>query len=653
MNYKIHQIIGLNNDQKAAQVFHQEQGDNNIFLSVLQLTSDDAFTKGRQVLSDLSDFYFDAEGTTSQKLNATFEEALQKIPKLESETEVKFDLCLAVITGKVFYLIFQGGVRVYLKRESKVSSLSDVGAPNQLISGFLQENDRILLTTDSFSTFLGNDLNKSLELEGPEWQEEINLRISSSDLNYQGLAGLLIDAEVEVEKEEEEAEVEKAVEERPMIAPLVNIPNVSQSDRDGFVQGYDTPLADRKLKPLAALPGLVSKFIPKFKRKESSPADITLSDTPKKIKFLPKSGRGRLILAILLIAIVLGGAGFKYKSDLDSRKAQEANQFIITAKDEFSSAQNLQTLNPVEAKSKLDSAKASVEKALAIQPKNEEAINLKNQIEQSASSILQQFAASEFPVFLDLNLIKEGFRAEKMSLSGNKLLLLDPNSKSLVTVDTSKKSNQTQAGESQLGDATLSSMNGAFAFVYSDDKGLLRIDTNNQKLTEISKTDDELGRIVDIAGFGSNLYVLDGVENQIWKYVPTSTGYSGKGKYLTSDTTADFSDVIRMQIESSVYALKNDGEMLRFTKGAKDNFSYEGLDKNVNSPKSFFVSSDTESIYLLDSGNSRLLILTKVGGYKGQISGDKFATASDLVVDEENKKVYLLEGNNIYTVDLK
>ena len=47
------------------------------------------------------------------------------------------------------------------------------------------------------------------------------------------------------------------------------------------------------------------------------------------------------------------------------------------------------------------------------------------------------------------------------------------------------------------------------------------------------------------------------------------------------------------------------------------------------------------------------MTLTKTGAYKGQISGDKFATATDLVVDEKNKKVYLLEGSKIFQVELK
>jgi len=259
---------------------------------------------------------------------------------------------------------------------------------------------------------------------------------------------------------------------------------------------------------------------------------------------------------------------------------------------------------------------------------------------------------------LDLDLIKKDFRVEGMSLSKNKLLLLDRGTKTLVLIDLSKKSNQILAGSESLGDAQLASLNGAVAFIFSKDKAILKVDSVNSKVSIVSKKDSDLGEIKDIYGFAGNVYVLDSGKSatdsgQIWKYLPASGGYSDKREYLSKGTKVDFSSAIRMQIESSIYVLKSGGEILRFTKGDKDNFSYEGLPSGVKDPKSLFVSSDTDNLYLLDSGNSRLLILTKTGSYKGQITGSKFGSATDLVVDEIGKKVYLLEGSKIYTVDLK
>jgi len=313
----------------------------------------------------------------------------------------------------------------------------------------------------------------------------------------------------------------------------------------------------------------------------------------------------------------------------------------------------LATLNPADAKSKLDSALSKVNRALTLKPKDTDAQNLKKQIEQDAPLVLQQFKVNEFPLFLDMDLVKKNFRASQFSLSDGKILALDPAVKTLIVIDISKKSNQILAGSEQLGEAAFSSLNGPLAFVYSKDKGVLRIDTTNQKTSSVAKKDSEWGEIRDIYSFAGNIYLLDSTKNQIWKYLPTTEGYSDKREYLNKTTKVDLSGALRMQLESSVYVLKSGGEMLRFTRGDKDNFSYSGVPSGLKDPKSFFVSSDTDNLYILDSGNSRLLILTKTGSYKGQITGDKFATVTDLVVDEKGKKVYLLDGSKIYQVELK
>lgn len=604
MNLKIAQVIGLNTDQKAAQAISNSRDGDNAFFAVLDLSCDDAFTKGRQILSELSDFYFDFEGTPAEKLNATFDKAKEKI------TQDEYSILTASVSGKILYLISKGDVDVYLKRSEKLSSLIPDGTGSQLISGFLEEGDKLLLSTKSLVNFLGEDLEKSLNLSVDSFEEEVTDRIGASNLENQGLAALAIEIEQEQAGETEGGTIPSLEEEKPT---------------------YESEKGNK----LAGAVNFVGSILGKL------------------FGLFPKSGRGRLILAIVLIIIIASGVFLKVKASQDAQKQLTFNQTLQEAKDDFIAAKGLASLNPAEAKAKLDSAKDKLNKALSLKPNDNEAKDLKNQIEGESSTILQQSDVSEFPIFLDLSLVKENFSAQYISLSAGKLLLLDPAIKTLVSIDLSKKSNQIQAGSEQLGDATISSLNGGLAFVYSKDKGILRIDITNQKIATVSAKDEDFGEISDISGFASNVYVLDTTKNQIWKYVPASGGYSSRREYLTKDTTASFSQSLRMQIESSIYVLKRDGEILRFTKGNKDNFSYEGLDISVKDPKSFFVSSDTENLYLLDSGNSRILILTKTGSYKGQIKGNKFGTATDLVVDEKGKKVYLLEGSKIYMVDLK
>lgn len=597
MNLKIAQFIGLNTDQKAAQVISSIRDSDNAFLAVLHLTCDDAFVKGRLGLSELSDYYFDFDGTAGEKLTATFKQAENKF-----KSDSRFDLVLAGISGKVLYLIGQGNVEVYLKRADKLSPLLSVAPPTQLVSGFLQEEDRLLLATKELISFLADDLSLALDLPVESFEEEMSDRIGASSFQGQGLAALLL-----------------AIPGLPA-QDLEEIPDVTPKD---VYPKQESP----KVLLFQLLKGWKSHF--------------------------PKSGRGKLILAFLLIGIIALGIGFKYKSSQEEHKIAEFNQALQSAKDDLSAAEGLASLNPGEAKNKLEGAKNKVNIALKIDSKSTEAENLKKLIDEKSSSILQESSISDFPLFLDMDLVKKNFSASQMSLSSGKLLLLDPEVKTLVVVDLSKKSNQILAGSEKLGEAELSSLNGDLAFVYSKDKGVLRIDNTNQKVTTVSKVDDGWGDIKDLYGFAGNIYLLDSLKNKIWKYLPTSDGYSDKREYLIKDTKADFSNALRMQIESSVYVLKQEGEILRFTRGEKDNFSLGGLPSPVKEAKSIFVSSDTDNLYLLDSGNSRLLILTKTGSYKGQITGGKFGSATDLVVDEKGKKVYLLEGGKIYSVDLK
>lgn len=602
MKTKIAQVIGLNTDQKAALALSSQREDGDIFLAVLDISCDDAFTRGRQVLNELSDEFFDGEESVSLKLNSAFTNIQTKLSDVSA-----YDLLLASVSGKVLYLIFNGDVAAYLKRGT-ISSLLDIGSPKQLISGFLEEGDRVLLSTSSLSTFLGDDFKKTFELPLSEWEEAISAKVGVENTNSHGLAGLILEVEVE----------------NP-----IEIPKTMTGEE---------PVGEF-IRP--SLPKM-----PKFDLKAINPSRF--------FKFFPRSGRSRLILGLILLLVVGAGVGLQYKRGKDAENTVVFNQYLQQAKDDFSVAEGLKTLNPGEAKNKLDSAKQSLDKALAVKSNDPEALELKNRLAEGQEQVLKQFEASSFDLFLDLDLVKKGFSAESMSLSNGRLLVLDPSSKTLATINMDKKSQEIISGKEELGEAGLASINEGMAVAYSSDKGVLKVDVNNQKVTVVSKVDKEWGDIKDVAGFGSNIYLLDsGTGGQIWKYLPTSSGYSDKREYLTPTTKIDFTGAKKMRIESSIYVLKEGGEILRFTKGASDHFSIGGLDRGIKDPKSFFTSSEVDNVYILDSGNSRLVVVNKTGGYVSQYQGDKFGSSSDLAVDEKGKKVYLLEGSKIYSMDLK
>ncbi|TSC63817.1 MAG: Uncharacterized protein G01um101493_326, partial [Microgenomates group bacterium Gr01-1014_93] len=521
MRYKVNKFLGLNTDQQASLAISESRGEENLFLGLLSLTSDDAFTKGRQLLSDAADQYFEFDGEISEKLENVFNKLKEDLKESEGS------ILLASISGKSLYLLGEGKVLAHLRRSGNLKPLFIEGS-GQLISGFLSGEDKILIATC--------DLTAILNSQPETWEEEITESLTN---NPEGGAALLI----EVQSGED-----------------VEIPSVA-GEHDVL-----SIFKDKKM-PLFKIPNW--KFI-------------------------------LAIVLILIIGVVL--------AIFVKNKINEKQQF---------------------------------EKQKIQEEQTKKGEQLKTEV-------------SNFTLFLDLGLIKEGFSAKNLSLSGEKILLLDTSSKTLVSIDLTKKSHQILAGLPQLGDAKLASLNGSSAFVYSKDKGVLRIDLETKSSSVSAKQNKDLGEILDLYGFGGNIYLLDKI-GQIWKYVAITSGFSDKRKYLNDGVKADFNSVLRMQIESSVYILKSGGEIVRFTRGEPDNFSIGGLDKGlpagrqgIKDPKSIFISSDTDNLYVLDSGNSRLVVLGKTGEYKEQYNGEKFGSATDLAVDEKNKKAYLLDGSKIY-----
>lgn len=652
MHYKIAQVIGLNTDQEAAQVISSNRDNNDIFLAVLQITSDDAFTKGRQILNDLMDFYYEYEGTVAKRLSSTFASASERLIEAEN-----VNLLLAVVSGKVLYIISKGQVSAYLKRAGNVSSLLSIGQPEQLISGFLQDQDRAFFATTNFATLLGEDLRNSLSAGLDEWEEEMTIRISTSGLENQGLSGLLLSAEPEIEKEEFTSI------HRSHPAAALNVPISILNEPSEVQEAVNMQPNSQKKNFMSKIKNIFQKFT--LNRKllsRHSPGNYVENDdvyyaTEQPVKpwkkFLPRSKKGGLVIGVVLIGIIVGGITFQYYKNKEQEKTTQIQQLIQQAQDELNLADSLKTLNPNESKIKLDAAQTTIDQALTLRPADAQALDFRNKLSGERDRISQQFASASFPLFLDLNLIKEGLQSQQMSLSGKNLLILDQSTKTVVVIDITKKSHQILAGKEQVGDATVSSVNDSFVFTYSPTKGITKVDVSNQKVTSVSKQDKELSGVIDIAGFASNAYILDKDNNQIWKYVSATAGYSGKREYLSSGVAADFSNAIRMRIDSSIYVMKDDGEILRYTRGSEDSFSYAGLDKPINRPKSFFVSSDTNNVYVLDSQNSRVVVVDKKGVYQSQYAGEKFQTASDLVVDEKEKKVYLLDNGKIYITDLK
>lgn len=598
---EVAKIVGLNSDIQASQVLVDIPQEGPAFFAIVATACDDAFTRSRQALLSAEDVFSQSNDDISYRLGQSLDAV-----KNELKDTQYLEALIATTSEGAFYLIHYsqsgpddntpGLLAATAVRGGKPFNLLSLAPAGQLISGFLNPSDRVILATHSLEQVLGEEFNKIHTWPIEVLEDEVTSRLPQTHIDP--VAAIVL---------------------------METLPLLLNLDKPGNQSRRSGELTFKLLKKVATLFQMA----------------------------IPRSGLGAAILGISLLLVILIGIGISFKHSRDTARNSQINSYLKIGADSLNQAQTFKDLNFEQSFKALEEARKNIELALKEDPRNKKALDLKKVLEESLPGILKIHSAYDLPLWLDLSLVKQGYYADRLSLSVGNILILDTTQKSLIQLDTKKKAHQILAGGDKLGEAKYVSLNGELALVFSEDIGVTRFDSSNKESKQVVKKDESWGKIVDIYGFGGNIYLLDEAKGEIYKYLPTASGYSEARQYLKKDTKADFSNAMRMQIESSVYILKKGGEILRFTQGAADHFALSGLDKSLSNPKSFFVSSDTDRLYLLDSGNKRLLVLDKKGAYISQYLSDRFADMLDLVVDEKAKLVYLLDGTKIYQMDLK
>jgi hypothetical protein len=184
---------------------------------------------------------------------------------------------------------------------------------------------------------------------------------------------------------------------------------------------------------------------------------------------------------------------------------------------------------------------------------------------------------------------------------------------------------------------------------YTGNQGLVKFDSNANSLKPLEFPLDLNSEIKDIGLYNNRLYSLDIKNNQIYRYSKTNNGYSNRSIWL-KERGADLTNGISLAINGSLYLLKSNGEIYKFNSGYKRTFESGNIDPVLKNPKKIGTQIDSNYLYVLDPPNKRLVVIDKEGGLKTQYYSDRFDDLKDLVIIEEEKKIYLLNGTEIFGI---
>lgn len=604
---KAFKAIVSNTDYLTSQAFLFERegvADGKLLFCLLLCASgEDIFNKVRHIGLSSQDVFFDSSADIPGKILESLDFVIGELKEAQN-----LNILVAAFSQSALYIQSVGTNRAYLLREQKIMKLP---ISEQLLSGFMQDGDKLLLLNCNVDS--DESGNEQTLVFSSDFAEELILE------NKEGL----------------EAALDDLINQQRITFPLSVV-----------VLDLTDETLPEQTKTLPRLRENPLKKIPFVKLTNYFKAVPVLIRRIWSLKFKYKV----VIIFGLVLIISLSFGTFTFLAK-DKISQDQIRLNLSEAQTKFAQAKDLGKSDPPRAKQLVDESQSIVGKVLSQNKSNSQALALKKQIEDSTPEILHIYKVDNFPVFLSLDLIKKDYTSKRLAFSIGELLLFDPNQKSLVVLSLENKTNRILAGERELGSVEAFSLNGDNGFTYSKDKGVVNIDIYSRKVLAGVKSEASWGHITDLYAFAGNFYLLDTVSGQIWKYFPIDNTFSDRQEYLKGE--ADFLGAKRMQIDGSIWVINSDSEVLKFTNGEMDSFSVQGLDQPFGKLSSFFVSSDTNYLYILDQGNSRVVLLEKNGKYHSQYQGDKLKTADDLVVDEKAKKLYLLESNKIYQLDLR
>lgn len=322
-----------------------------------------------------------------------------------------------------------------------------------------------------------------------------------------------------------------------------------------------------------------------------------------------------LTIVVIILVVFIGSVFFAVKKQQDTKVISTFESIYPQASKKFKEGQGLVGLNQSLANDSFKSAKAILESGADKLPKDSPQAKQVSELLAEINSAL-----GSAPKVSEIS-------AKAVDSSLSPMLLAETKNDALYFTQDDKN-------------------------IYGLTSSLVfTLDVSGANKKTIIKNNSDWKSPAGIAPYNGNVYILDKDQNQILKYVAADSGFSLANYFAGS--TPDFSKAIAMAIDSSVYVLSTDGTIAKFTKGSSDGFALSGLDKSLSKPTRIFTNSDIDNIYVLDNGNSRILVFDKTGHLKNQYQTNVIKSAKDFDIDEKNKKAYILSGGKVYEISLK
>jgi len=168
---------------------------------------------------------------------------------------------------------------------------------------------------------------------------------------------------------------------------------------------------------------------------------------------------------------------------------------------------------------------------------------------------------------------------------------------------------------------------------------------------------DELDKPRDMAAYDGNLYLLWAKVGQVSKWLAgqydgAPTDWFGE----PASTELRGRNPISFAVDGDMYLLLGNGQIVLLTAGEVQKTFALPVWPSIASPLALFTDTDTQSLYVVEAGDKRIIRLAKDGTVQMQMKAPADSTAFDnlrnVYVDEAGGKLYILSGKRLYSATL-
>lgn len=232
-----------------------------------------------------------------------------------------------------------------------------------------------------------------------------------------------------------------------------------------------------------------------------------------------------------------------------------------------------------------------------------------------------------------------------LAKSGDMLYVANSNNNTITSINTREKSNSLLNGTTSSPIVQFHEYDGNILAVSKDNK-FYKISDSSIKNISVSLQSSDL--VSDFTYYNDRLYNLVPSKNQIFRHAKEGENYGSAVTWI-QESGIDISKAIGVGIDTRVWVALSDGGIVKFFKGLKQAFATSAIDPELKNINKFQKRESQKYLYILDSKENRIIVLDDTGALITQYFSEKLNNITSFYADEENKTIYLTNGDSVYS----